>query len=300
MLQNNQLLELQHTIADSITITCIGVHFGRSVSLKLHPATEGTGILFKLVQSGKVCDSVLASWSNVVGTNLSTILGSSSYKIHTTEHLMAALYAYGIDNVIIEMDESEVPIMDGSALAFVESIERVGIKALQAKRRFMRILKPVRVQNGDSWAEFIPCDAARFEISIQFKSNRIGFQKWEGNLTKQVFRDEICAARTFGFLQDVDQYRQAGYALGSSLENSIVISADDQIINDEGLRYSGEEFVRHKTLDAIGDIALSGNRLIGCYRSHRVSHKINYMALCALFADKNSYEMVEDYVYPDK
>nr|MBA2917926.1 UDP-3-O-acyl-N-acetylglucosamine deacetylase [Candidatus Liberibacter asiaticus] len=290
-----QIGRLQHTIADSITITGIGIHSGKRANLKLCPAPEGVGILFKCTQSGGITDSLSALWSNVLRTTLSTTIGSSSCQVRTIEHLMAALYAYGIDNVIIEIDSSEVPIMDGSAKAFVEVIERIGIKTLTAKRRYLRIIKSVRITSGESWVEFSPHCSMRFEISIEFKNSIIGFQKWAGDLTQTVFRNEIYAARTFGFLRDVERYRKAGCALGASLENSVVISEDDQVMNHGGLRYSGEEFVRHKTLDAIGDIALAGYPVIGCYRSCRGSHEINHMALCTLFADKDSYEIVDDH-----
>ncbi|MEG8099040.1 UDP-3-O-acyl-N-acetylglucosamine deacetylase [Candidatus Liberibacter brunswickensis] len=290
MLQTSQA---QHTIADHIIIKGIGVHSGKTTILKLFPAPEGSGILFKSMKLGSSSTTLLALWNNVADTSLSTTIRSSSFEIHTIEHLMAALYAYGIDNVIIEIDGIEIPIMDGSAISFVECIERVGIKKLKDKRRYLRILKHIRVTNDKSWAEFIPHSSMRFEISIEFDSKLIGFQQWKGNLSAKVFCDEICSARTFGFLRDVDRYKKAGCALGSCLENSIVISDDDKVINSGGLRYSGQEFVRHKTMDAIGDIALSGYLVIGCYRAHRVSHKINHMALCALFADKSAYEIVD-------
>ncbi|AKK20509.1 UDP-3-O-acyl-N-acetylglucosamine deacetylase [Candidatus Liberibacter africanus] len=286
----------QHTIADSITITGIGVHSGKNSILRLCPAQEGVGILFRSIQSRMGNFSSSALWNNVLTTSLSTAIGSSLCQFHTIEHLMAALYAYGIDNVIVELDGIEIPIMDGSALAFVQSIDRVGVKKLKGKRRYLKIIKSVRVTNNESWAEFLPYPSTHFEISIQFNSNVIGYQKWEGDLTKEVFCNEICIARTFGFLKDVKRYRKAGCALGASLENSVVISEDDKVINTEGLRYSGQEFVRHKALDAIGDIALAGYPLIGCYRSYRGSHKINHIALSALFADKNAYEIVDDYI----
>ncbi|MBL0849124.1 MAG: UDP-3-O-acyl-N-acetylglucosamine deacetylase [Candidatus Liberibacter ctenarytainae] len=294
MIRSNQLFEYQRTIFDSITISGIGVHSGTQSHLTLYPVKENTGIILRSSQLDKVVHTVPALWKNVVKTDWCTVLGSYPNHFYTVEHLMATLYAFGIDNVIIEIDGHEIPIMDGSAKAFVDSISRVGMTTLGAKRRYIRILKPVRICCGDSWAEFVPYDAMRFEIEIAFDSQVIGRQKWKGNLTEKVFCDQISSARTFGFLRDAKYYRKLGYSLGSSLENTVVISEDDKILNPEGLRYPHDEFVRHKAMDAIGDIALAGAQFIGCYRSYRGGHQVNHMALCALLSDHSAYEIIDD------
>ncbi len=205
---------------------------------------------------------------------------------------MAALFGLGIDNVMIEIDGSEVPILDGSAAMFVEAFQQAGIEPLAAKRRYIRVIKPVRIDSGASWAEFQPYDGTRFEIEIDFDSPAIGRQRFAGDVDAEVFCKDIARARTFGFMKDVERLWAAGYALGSSLENSVVIGDDDRIINMEGLRYE-DEFVRHKTLDAMGDLALGGARFIGCFRSYRSGHKLNTTALRRLLSDRSAFEIVE-------
>ncbi len=183
--------------------------------------------------------------------------------------------------------------MDGSSEVFMDAIEQVGTVNLGVKRRYIRVTKPVRIESGASWSEFRPYDGTRFEVEIDFDSKLIGRQKWEGDLTADTFKRELSRARTFGFMRDVERLWAAGFALGSSLENSVVISDDDTVINVEGLRYEKDEFVRHKTLDAVGDLALAGAQFIGCYRSYRGGHKMNANALKALLSDPTAYEVVE-------
>jgi UDP-3-O-[3-hydroxymyristoyl] N-acetylglucosamine deacetylase len=161
------------------------------------------------------------------------------------------------------------------------------------KRRYIRITKPVRIEHGGSWSEFRPYDGTRYEVEIDFECPLIGHQKWEGNLTAATFKSELSRARTFGFMRDVERLWASGHALGSSLENSVVISDDNTVINVEGLRYAKDEFVRHKALDAVGDLALAGAPFIGCYRSYRGGHKMNANALKALLSDTTAYEVVE-------
>ncbi|AGA64590.1 UDP-3-O-(3-hydroxymyristoyl) N-acetylglucosamine deacetylase [Liberibacter crescens BT-1] len=286
-------LGCQNTVSSSIKLSGIGVHSGKPVDLVLHPAEIGTGIIFHRLEDDGSIKEFPASWCNVLNTDLCTVLGKShENSLSTVEHIMAALYAFGIDNIIVEVNGSEIPIMDGSSLLFVRAIKKAGIKSFGIKRRYIRIKKKVRVQNNNSWAEFVPYKGTRFEVAIEFDTSLIGYQKWEGDLTTDVFCNELCGARTFGFMRDVKRYWANGCALGSSLQNSVVISDDDTILNVEGLRYPGNEFVRHKTLDAIGDLALAGAQFIGCYRSFRGGHKMNSLALKALFADPTSYEVV--------
>src|SRR5690606_34243785 len=189
-------------------------------------------------------------------------------------------------------DGNEVPILDGSSASFVEAFDQVGYETQSIKRRYIRILKPVRIESGASWAEFRPYDGTRFEVEIDFESAAIGRQFYAADITPDVFRRDISRARTFGFMKDVERLWAAGYALGSSLENSVVIGDDDRVINMEGLRYSNE-FVRHKMLDALGDLALAGARFIGCFRSYRGGHRMNAQALRRLLSDRSAFEIVE-------
>ena len=205
---------------------------------------------------------------------------------------MAALFGLGIDNLLIEVDGAEVPILDGSAAQFVEAIDQAGIEVQGVKRRYIRVLKPVRIESGASWAEFRPYGGTRFEVEIDFESPAIGRQSFASDINDDIFRREISRARTFGFMKDVERLWAAGYALGSSLENSVVIGDDNHIINMEGLRFSNE-FVRHKTLDAMGDLALAGARFIGCFRSYRGGHRLNAAALRRLLSDRSAFEIVE-------
>jgi UDP-3-O-[3-hydroxymyristoyl] N-acetylglucosamine deacetylase len=288
------LLSFQTTVAEPVTISGAGVHSGKPVSITLNPAEAGTGVIFQRMHADGSSTDLKAVSSQVGNTDLCTVLGfSPAHSVATVEHVMAAIYALGLDNVVIECDGAEMPIMDGSSRMFIEAIEEVGIVNLGVKRRYIRVLKPVRYEEGQSWSEFLPYDGTRFEVEIDFDTPLIGRQKWEGNLTAQTFKDELCAARTFGFMRDVERLWAAGLALGSSLENSVVISDDHTVINPEGLRYPVDEFVRHKTLDAVGDLALAGAQFIGCYRSYRGGHKMNAKALKALLSDPTAYEVVE-------
>ncbi|KQO80301.1 UDP-3-O-acyl-N-acetylglucosamine deacetylase [Rhizobium sp. Leaf262] len=288
------LLGFQTTIANPVQLKGIGVHSGNPVSMTFQPAEAGTGIVFSRQFDNGTSVEVKAVSANVGNTDLCTVIGrSATQSVATVEHVMAGIYAMGIDNLIVEVDGPEVPIMDGSSAPFIEAIESVGIKNLGVKRRYIRIVKPVRIEAGASWAEFRPYDGTRFEVEIDFDTPLIGRQIWKGDLTPETFRNELSRARTFGFMRDVERLWAAGYALGSSLENSVVISDDNTVINMEGLRYEKDEFVRHKTLDAVGDLALAGAQFIGCYRSYRGGHKVNANALKALLSDPSAYEIVE-------
>lgn len=283
----------QTTIAAPVTLSGIGVHSGAPVMITFQPAEAGTGVIFSRSHDNGDVTELRAVSSEVGLTDLCTVLGKSPDRsVATIEHVMAALYAIGLDNVIVDVEGAEMPIMDGSSLPFIEAIEQVGIVNLASKRRYIRVLKPVRIEAGSSWAEFVPYEGTRFEVEIDFPSPLIGRQAWKGDLTASAFTKELSRARTFGFMRDVERLWAAGFALGSSLENSVVISDDDTVINIEGLRYK-DEFVRHKTLDAVGDLALAGAQFIGCYRSYRGGHKLNANALKALLDDRTAYEIVE-------
>ncbi|MBP1852328.1 UDP-3-O-acyl-N-acetylglucosamine deacetylase [Rhizobium halophytocola] len=288
------LLGFQSTIENPVTITGTGVHSGQEVSITFLPAEAGTGIVFQRAHADGTFTELRAVSAMVGNTDLSTVLGTAPARsVATIEHVMAAIYALGVDNLLVEVDGAEMPIMDGSSEPFIDAIEQAGIRNLGVKRRYIRVVKPVRFENGASWSEFHPHDGTRFEVEIDFDTPLIGRQKWEGELTPETFKAELSRARTFGFMRDVERLWAAGFALGSSLENSVVISDDHTVVNIEGLRYDKDEFVRHKTLDAVGDLALAGAQFIGCYRSYRGGHKMNAQALKALLSDPTAYEVVE-------
>ncbi|SFU02841.1 UDP-3-O-acyl-N-acetylglucosamine deacetylase [Mesorhizobium sp. YR577] len=283
----------QTTLKSRATLSGVGVHSGKPVTLHFLPADADTGIVFHHVGEGEPARDLRALVSEVGSTDLCTMLGDpNGYHVATVEHVMGALFGLGIDNLIIEIDGNEVPILDGSAIRFVEAIDQAGIETLSAKRRYVRILKPVRIEAGASWAEFRPYAGTRFEVEIDFENPAIGRQSFAADVNADMFRAEIARARTFGFMKDVERLWAAGYALGSSLENSVVIGDDSRIINIEGLRYPNE-FVRHKTLDAMGDLSLAGARFIGCFRSYRGGHRMNAAALRRLLSDRSAFEIVE-------
>ncbi|WP_292223021.1 UDP-3-O-acyl-N-acetylglucosamine deacetylase [Mesorhizobium sp.] len=284
--------DYQTTLKSRATLTGAGVHSGNSVTVHFLPADADTGVVFQL-SNGSEGREFRALVSEVGATDLCTMLGDPAGEhIATVEHLMATLFGLGIDNVVIEIDGREVPILDGSAMAFVEAIDQAGIDTLPVKRRYIRVVKPVRIENGASWAEFRPYDGTRFEIEIDFESPAIGRQLFASDMNADIFRRDIARARTFGFMKDVERLWAAGYALGSSLENSLVIGDDNRVINMGGLRYPNE-FVRHKTMDAMGDLALAGARFIGCFRSYRGGHRLNAAALRRLLSDRSAFEIVE-------
>lgn len=287
------LLEYQTTLDARFSLSGIGVHSGESVSIHFNPADADTGIVFQRIDENAEGKVIRALAAEVGETDFCTGLGDTSGDhVATVEHLMAALSAMGIDNAAIEIDGGEVPIMDGSAAVFAEAFRQAGIRQLDVKRRYIRIKKPVRIGMGNSWAEFLPHDGTRFEVEIDFESPAIGRQAFAVDMNAEVFAREIARARTFGFIKDVERLWAAGFALGSSLENSVVIGEDHRVINMEGLRYE-DEFVRHKMLDAVGDLALAGARFIGCFRSYRGGHRLNAAALRHLLTDPSAFEIVE-------
>jgi UDP-3-O-[3-hydroxymyristoyl] N-acetylglucosamine deacetylase len=288
------MLGFQTTLRSRAILKGAGVHSNAPVRLVLHPAEANNGITF--LRTGlaggreRIIDAV---WSNVSMTELCTVIGDpADASVSTVEHLLAALSALGVDNCMVEIDGPEVPILDGSSAEFVAAIRKVGIEELAAPRRYLKVLKPVRVEHGRAFSELRPADKGfRLEVEIDFDTGMIGRQKKVVDLDGRVFERDIARARTFGFMRDVERLWKAGFALGASLENTVALD-DERVLNPEGLRWS-DEFVRHKTLDAIGDLALSGAPIIGTYRSYCGGHKMNVAVLAALFADKSAYEFVE-------
>src|SRR5580698_8338186 len=284
----------QTTIRDRVTISGFGVHSNAPVNLVLHPADVNSGIVFLRTGLSNGRERLIeAKWSNVSQTELCTVLGDASLaSIGTVEHLLAALAGLNVDNVMIEIDGPEAPIMDGSAAAFVAAIDQVGILTQSRPRRHLKVLKTVRVERGRSFAELRPADRGfHLDIEIDFPTAAIGRQRRAFDIDPLSFRSEVARARTFGFVSDVERLWKMGFALGSSLENSVALDGD-RVVNPEGLRYA-DEFVRHKALDSVGDLSLAGAPFIGAYRTYMPGHKMNFMALQALFADRSAFELLE-------
>ncbi|CAA2136950.1 UDP-3-O-acyl-N-acetylglucosamine deacetylase [Hyphomicrobium sp. ghe19] len=280
----------QTTLAREIQLTGTGVHSGAPVSLTLHPAEADTGLRFLVTKRGKVISEIAAHVANVKNLTLCTVIGDGAgTTVGTVEHLLAALRGLSIDNLYIEIDSKEVPIMDGSSAVFVDAIDRVGIRELSEPRKYIKVLKPVRVEENGCWGTLEPHAGFRMDVEIDFSSPIIGNQRLQYEMSPGVFRHEISRARTFGFMSDVEKLWKAGLALGADLTNTVAIG-EDKIMNKEGLRYP-QEFVRHKMLDAVGDLALAGMPLLGAYRSYRGGHRLNSMVLQALFADASNWEI---------
>jgi len=283
---------VQTTLRNRADVSGVGVHSGRRVSMALHPADADTGITFyRTGIDGHHDREIPAHVRHVSATDLCTTVGVDGVSVATIEHLMATLRALDIDNALIEIDGPEVPVMDGSAEPFVDAIDLVGAEVLAAPRRYIEVLKPVRVECGRSYAEFRPHGGTRIEIEIDFANPLIGRQAYAADLNGEVFRRDLARARTFGFLADIEGLWAKGFALGASLDNALVFG-DDRVINPEGTRFA-DECVRHKALDAVGDLGLAGAPILGAYRSFRGGHKLNVMALDALFADDDAWAWVE-------
>jgi UDP-3-O-[3-hydroxymyristoyl] N-acetylglucosamine deacetylase len=285
------LLRFQQTLTKPVMLAGVGVHSGKVANVEFVPAAENSGIVFVRSDDNGHEHRFAAHADQVGSTDLSTTLGDGDVRIHTIEHLMSAVSALGIDNLEIILEGAEVPILDGSSLDFVNAFEAATLEAQQAQREYIRIRKPVRIEHNGSWAEFVPYDGVHYDVEIEFASPAIGKQRYAGDMSSSVFKSDIAQARTFGFMKDVEALWAAGLALGSSLENSLVIGHDDEIINEGGLRCENE-FVRHKTLDAIGDLAMLGAPFIGSFRSYRGGHKMNSQVVKALLADKSAYERI--------
>ena len=282
----------QTTIAREIKLQGKGVHSGAPVSVTLHPAGPDTGLKFLVSKRGRIIAEIPAEVGYVKNLTLCTVIGDDTgVTVGTVEHLLAALRGLSVDNCYIEIDSKEVPIMDGSSAPFVNAIDQAGIRELPEPRKYIKVLKPVRVQEGDSWGELTPHSGFHLDVEIEFDTPVIGRQRLAFDINPGVFRHELALARTFGFMRDVEKLWKAGLALGASLDNTIAIG-DDTILNREGLRCP-MEFVRHKMLDAVGDLALAGYPLLGAYRSVRGGHRLNASVLKALFADSSAWTLVQ-------
>jgi UDP-3-O-[3-hydroxymyristoyl] N-acetylglucosamine deacetylase len=284
----------QTTLRDPAAVSGIGVHSGLPATLTMLPAKSDTGIVFvRCGIDGQPDREIRADVRAVTATEFATVLGDATGPLcSTAEHVLAALSGLGVDNAIIEIDGPEVPIMDGSAAPFVAAIDRAGVVTLPAPRRCIEVLKTVRVAKGAAYGELRPhAQGFRIELEIDFDHPLIGRQGLELDLDPETFRRELARARTFGFMRDVAKLWSAGYALGASFENTLVVN-ENRLLNPEGLRFV-DEFARHKALDAIGDLALAGAPLLAAYRSVRGGHKLNHAVLSALMADPSAWRLVD-------
>ena len=282
----------QCTLEKSVAIKGVGLHSGKHVLMTLAPATEGSGIVFVRADITDSDNVIPALWSNVADTQLCTVIANEAgASVGTIEHLMAALRGCGIDNVVITLNGQEVPIMDGSAMPFVEAIEEAGIVEQEAPRRYIRVLKEVRFEKDGKVVTLSPSEESEFTGDIEFTHPSIGRQEFSTQLINGDFKHDIAEARTFGFLHEVEYMRRNGLALGGSLDNAIVLD-QDAVMNEDGLRFD-DEFIRHKILDAIGDLYLAGAPIMGVYDGHKAGHEMNNLIVRALFADDSAWEFAE-------
>jgi UDP-3-O-[3-hydroxymyristoyl] N-acetylglucosamine deacetylase len=281
----------QRTLKNSIRATGVGLHSGQKVYMSLLPAGPDTGVVFRRVDLEKPVE-IPAYALNVGATELASTLMKDGVKVATVEHLMSAIAGLGIDNCVVELSAPEVPIMDGSSGPFVFLIQSAGIQEQDAPKKFVRIKQPVQVQDGDKYARFEPFEGFRVSFSIDFRHPvfKTSRQSATIDFSTTSFVKEVSRARTFGFMRDVETMRSKNLALGGSLDNAVVLD-EYRVLNNEGLRYE-DEFVRHKILDAIGDLYLMGHSLIGSYTAYKSGHQLNNKLLRALIADPRAWEEV--------
>jgi len=282
----------QCTLGGSVRFSGIGVHCAEPVTLTIDPAPANTGFqISRILDDGRVVGPVQVHFSRVIRTTLCTTIDlGQSVSVATVEHVMSALSGIGIDNAFITLDSSECPILDGSAELYVDAIRQVGLEVQPATRKYLKILRTVTVRNNDSFAALEPYNGRSLDLEIDFDSQVIGRQRMIFEWSPRRYVEDVSRARTFGFMRDAKVLRQAGYALGSSLENSIALE-DDRMLNSEPLRFE-DEFVRHKLLDAVGDLALGGMPFYGRFRSYKGGHALNALVLSSLFASEANYEVV--------
>jgi UDP-3-O-[3-hydroxymyristoyl] N-acetylglucosamine deacetylase len=281
----------QTTLAASVSCSGIGLHSGQTVRMGLHPAEADHGIVFVRQDLPADINAIRADYANVTETRLGTLMTNThGVSVSTIEHLMAALWGMGVDNALVTLDAGEVPIMDGSSEPFVCLIESAGVSELAALRDEIEILKKVTVSEGESSLSIRPFDGFAVDIVIEYPNTAIPRQQATYDFRRQNFREALCRARTFGFASDVEKLQAMGLARGGSLDNAIVVG-EEAVLNEGGLRYR-DEFVRHKALDCVGDLFLSGLRLKGLVTASRPGHGINNKLLRALFADPTAWRIV--------
>lgn len=283
-------MPLQRTLKTEIYCRSTGLHSGRKVSMTIRPAGVDEGIVFIRtdLNSG---NRVQADYNNVADTTLATTIGTNGASVSTVEHLLSAFRGMGVDNAIVELDAPEVPIMDGSARPFVEMLKGVGTRTQGKYKKFLVVRQEVSVSDAVGTAMFIPAPEFRVTYKIDFKHPVIGQQSFSMTLTDESYEREICSARTFGFLRDVEYLQARGLALGGSLGNAVVLD-DQRVINKEGLRFP-DEFVKHKILDAVGDLALLGMPIIGHFVAYKSGHKLNNLLLKELMSREENREIID-------
>ncbi|MBF0451827.1 MAG: UDP-3-O-acyl-N-acetylglucosamine deacetylase [Candidatus Magnetomorum sp.] len=282
------MLKYQNTIVNSVSCAGVGLHSGHTVNLTLKPGQPNQGIIFVRTDlPGQ--PEISAIFQRVVDTSLATVLGSEGAIVSTTEHLMAALTGFGIDNIIIEMDDYEVPIMDGSAAAFADLINSAGTLQQQDNAKVFFVIKePLEVKDGDKWVRLEPYDGFKISCTIDFQHPLIGHQEYSLDITPEQFASDIAPARTFGFVHELDMMRRFGLAKGGSLDNAIVLD-QEKILNEGGLRFD-DEFVRHKILDCIGDFSLLGMPVCGHIIIHKSGHAFHHLFLETFFNRKDCWK----------
>jgi len=278
----------QTTIQKAVELVGIGLHKGTAVKMRLESLEENSGIIF---YRSDVDVAIPLVPENVVDTKMATVIGREGHVISTIEHTLSAIYAYGIDNLKIIVDGDEVPVMDGSSASFCMLLDEAGIQEQSAPKRVMRIKKDVIIKEGDKYVKLSPSPDLQYDFTIKFPHPVIQQQDYILKFTKKTYKEEISRARTFGFLHEVQYLRSKGLALGGSLENAVVLD-EKKVLNPEGLRYK-DEFVRHKILDAIGDMALIGMNFVGNYEAMAGSHDLNHKLTLELLANPENYEVVE-------
>ena len=278
----------QLTISKSVELVGIGLHKGNPVKLRLEPLEANSGIVFYRSDVGV---SIKLEPSNVVDTKMATVIGKDGHFISTIEHLLSAVYAYGIDNLRVIVDADEIPVMDGSSASYCMLLDEAGISELDATKKILKIKKEIVVREGDKYVKLIPSNDLKYDFTIKFKHPVIDQQSYVLNFTKASYKEEISRARTFGFVHEMQYLQSKGLALGASLENAVGLD-DKKVLNPEGLRYK-DEFVRHKLLDAIGDMSLIGLNFIGNYEAFAGSHDLNHKLTLELLKDPANYEIYE-------
>ncbi|MDH4323512.1 MAG: UDP-3-O-acyl-N-acetylglucosamine deacetylase [Betaproteobacteria bacterium] len=280
----------QRTLKSLIRAKGVGLHTGEKVNMTLRPAQPDTGIVFRRIDLASPVD-IPARADRVGETRLSSCLVHQDVKVYTVEHLMSALAGLGVDNAYVDLDGPEVPIMDGSAAPFVLLLQQAGLAEQAAPKRFLRVTRAIEVRDGDKWARLEPYEGLRLSFSIVFNHPVIDKtrQSVSVDFAETSYLKEIARARTFGFVQDVERLREDGLALGGGLDNALVLD-EYRLLNTEGLRFA-DEFIRHKVLDAIGDLYLLGRPLLGAFSAHKSGHALNNRLLRALVADTGAWEM---------
>jgi UDP-3-O-[3-hydroxymyristoyl] N-acetylglucosamine deacetylase len=278
----------QTTIKKAVELVGIGLHKGSPVKLRLEPLESNSGIVFYRSDVGV---SIPLVPENVVDTKMATVIGKDGFVISTIEHLLSAVYAYGIDNLRVIVDADEVPVMDGSSASYCMLLDEAGVVQLDVPKKVMVIKKDVEIHEGDKYVKLSPSPDLNYDFTIKFPHPVIKEQTYVLKFTKESYKNEISRARTFGFLHEVQYLRSKGLALGGSLENAVVLD-EKKVLNPEGLRYD-DEFVRHKILDAIGDMSLIGMNFVGNYEAFAGSHDLNHKLTLELLKNPENYEVVE-------